>query len=433
MERIIKRKGRQGLRGKLLTATLIPLILLEMIALVICSTAFSNGILNQIKNEMSDQCDLVQNLYDKEYPGDFEVIHNADGSIQVLKGGVDITNANAQMEMVKTTQGNEFSIFCDNERILTTITDAQGNKVISTRAAELVKNEVIDGAKDHFYSNIEIAGVRYFAFYKPMRLSNGSVYGMIGSAMPAKHFISTIFSTLIPLLLFWLGVTALVSVIIIVLMNQNVSRILSVQNFVSDVANGNFHVKIEQELLELDDELGDLARSGKQMEISLQQLVEYDVLTEIHNRRYADNKLKRMHHAFEDKEIIYCAGIADIDFFKKVNDTYGHDAGDEALRSVAGLLEETIRESGLVARWGGEEFLILFDGYDLAAAQKVAQRAVESIQKHEIQYDNYLIQVTISIGITQAKEGEELETVLRRADNLLYKSKQNGRNQVQAE
>ena len=119
--------------------------------------------------------------------------------------------------------------------------------------------------------------------------------------------------------------------------------------------------------------------------------------------------------------------IIDIDFFKKVNDTYGHLTGDLILKELAKHLKKKIRKYDVLARFGGEEFLILIPGYGIEQSIKIAERLRKSLTQNKI-LKKY--KITISLGVTEYKKRDNMEKMVKRADKALYKSKENGRNQA---
>jgi two-component system cell cycle response regulator len=127
--------------------------------------------------------------------------------------------------------------------------------------------------------------------------------------------------------------------------------------------------------------------------------------------------------------------ILDIDFFKAINDTYGHDAGDDVLREFSTRIKKSIRGIDLACRYGGEEFVIVMPETDLQVAQMVAERLRRSIagEAFTIEKGTKRIEVTISIGLsTLERKGEPVRDLLKRADTALYRAKHDGRNRVVA-
>jgi two-component system cell cycle response regulator len=124
--------------------------------------------------------------------------------------------------------------------------------------------------------------------------------------------------------------------------------------------------------------------------------------------------------------------VLDIDYFKSVNDTYGHDAGDEVLREFAVRIRKSIRGIDLACRHGGEEFVVVMPETDLAVATMVAERLRRRIASEPFQIEGgaRAIEVTISIGIAALSTADSAASVLKRADQALYRAKRDGRNRV---
>ncbi len=158
--------------------------------------------------------------------------------------------------------------------------------------------------------------------------------------------------------------------------------------------------------------------------------VNLDHLTGAYNRRSFDEQAKRCKTIFEISENPVSMIILDIDFFKKINDTYGHDIGDFVLKEFVHVLHEMFpRPEDMVCRIGGEEFVVLLPGFALEHAVKKAEDALARIRKDVLVHGEHQIKFTASMGIAQLLAGEAVDQWLKRADNALYASKHNGRDQ----
>ena len=170
--------------------------------------------------------------------------------------------------------------------------------------------------------------------------------------------------------------------------------------------------------------------SGKILETYILDLQsQTDPLTGLKNRRgfynYYQNEILRLGEDVT-KSMIMC----DIDFFKKVNDTYGHNAGDDVLKHVAGIMERCVDTNGQVFRWGGEEFIILLPKYDRKQTLELAEKIRYTIQESECVSDAATIKVTMSFGVKEFEADKELEENLQIVDEKLYEAKRTGRNKV---
>lgn len=170
--------------------------------------------------------------------------------------------------------------------------------------------------------------------------------------------------------------------------------------------------------------------SDQQQELTVE--IQYDVLTSVYSRRYLLDQLTHMvdiKNRRGDQQ--FCIAMIDLDFFKKVNDTFGHLVGDQILQHISKLMRQAIRGVDKLGRYGGEEFLIIFAGATIDVAKQVAERMRSKIADTPLKAVNQNISVTVSIGITEYRNGDTTETLIQRADEALYAAKRSGRNQIQ--
>ena len=160
----------------------------------------------------------------------------------------------------------------------------------------------------------------------------------------------------------------------------------------------------------------------------LERLSFLDSLTQLANRRYVEMELESRISEKQRYGVPFGVVFMDIDFFKQVNDTYGHHTGDRVLKTVARTFMNTARPSDLMGRWGGEEFIGLLRRVDEDGLFVAAERIRSLIEKSPIQENGLTLGVTVSIGGTLAGDAETADRIVKRADHLLYQSKKNGRN-----
>ena len=164
-----------------------------------------------------------------------------------------------------------------------------------------------------------------------------------------------------------------------------------------------------------------------------EQAANSDALTGLHNRRWLEEMMIRFKDKALDELLPVSLLMLDVDYFKRFNDTYGHKAGDLVLQMVAKTMRRRLRPSDMVARFGGEEFLILLPHTAEPEAQVVAERLRAGIENTAISADQgkELPAVTVSIGIAPWRQGDNLEQLVEAADKALYRAKGNGRNRVE--
>ena len=156
-----------------------------------------------------------------------------------------------------------------------------------------------------------------------------------------------------------------------------------------------------------------------------------DSLTRLPNREAYEESAAREVQRWQRYSRPLCLAVCDIDLFKSVNDSYGHAAGDEVLRRVAELLKQRLRGADFLARYGGEEFVVLLPETEKDEALQVMQSVREVIEMSPISFGNKRIDVTISIGVSEFRGKDILQSAFTRADRALYQAKMNGRNRVE--
>jgi diguanylate cyclase (GGDEF)-like protein len=169
----------------------------------------------------------------------------------------------------------------------------------------------------------------------------------------------------------------------------------------------------------------------KERSESLEKEVLLDELTKINNRRAYElqirEDLRRFHRNGEQFSLI----LIDVDHFKRVNDDYGHKAGDQCLREMANLIKSSLRKADFLARYGGEELIAILHGSDAGNARNVAEKIRDCIEKTRFHYRDETIAITISLGVTEVLPSDtEPETPFIRVDKAMYKAKKGGRNKV---
>ena len=160
----------------------------------------------------------------------------------------------------------------------------------------------------------------------------------------------------------------------------------------------------------------------------LRVMASTDPLTRLSNRREMNRRLTEI-CAGSDRR--YVIGLADIDNFKKVNDTYGHDQGDTVLSAVAGIMTDSLSENGSASRWGGEEFLFIIPDAGTDEGLKYAESMIKAVSSKQFTSDGKTFSVTMTVGLCEGQQGDNIEKVINRADSRLYKGKHNGKNRVE--
>lgn len=194
--------------------------------------------------------------------------------------------------------------------------------------------------------------------------------------------------------------------------------------------------QIQAEVQKLRQRVNDMEQETEGLQARVQSAREQaltDALTGIPNRQAYDERIEQELARWKRFQTPLALLVWDVDYFKKINDTYGHKAGDKVLQAIARVLGGHIRETDFLARYGGEEFAMLMPGATAAVALKAAEKLRHEVETCGFHYHGTDVTITISCGLSECRSGDTTETVFERADRALYAAKQAGRNRVHAE
>ena len=420
-----------SLSGKMLNYTIIPMIILAVLVGIVGSVSCRKAIESMIQEEMIKQCTYFEDTMNKLYPGDYSWKIISDDSFILYKGDYDITNQTETIDSLKCAFNNEFTIYLGQVSVFTTCEDDKGMRFVLAEAPTVVRTAVIENGETKFYSNVTVAGEKCFAYFRPIISEDGNSYGMYAIYHSAADINKRVRSVVIPLYVLCFVAVLALGFFSTYCSQKIVDRILAIKKFTESVADGKLNTEMRSSYTSGNDEIAALARTSVKMQRNLRKMVDYDALTEINNRRYANMYIKRMYNVAGDG-LGYGIAIGDIDYFKKINDTYGHTAGDEVLKTVAGILRKNVPLGNLVARWGGEEFIFVFNNIKQEEAEKILEKSLVEIRETVIEYDRQEIKVTMSFGLAMAEPDKSIDKILKEADDLLYDAKAMGRDRIVA-
>lgn len=423
-------KKRSKLRASMLRATLLP-VLIFGICIIICSVRQTeSSVYQEVESGLENVAQMTMYPYEETYPGDYAY---DSASKTLYKGGKKVEGASKFLEHYKECSGTDVTIFYKDVRVITTIKDKNGDPIVGTRINSIVKKEVYEGRQAHFYSKSTIENENYFSYYCPLFDENDQCVGMVFAGKPSDYVDWIVWKSVVPILLL-----VLLSMIILIFVIWNYADHLNrafrqLQRFLGNVEEGDFTVELSEMLTKRKDEIGQMAGTAVRMQHSLRDLVQRDSLTGLYNRHYGEIWMKQVKEEAKDTGEPFSIAIADIDFFKKFNDCYGHDCGDMVLRKVSELLQTQVGRQGYVSRWGGEEFLIIFKRFALEESVNFAEEIREKLHRTELRYHNDGFHVTLTIGVAAGDSEKSIESMVKCADCALYEGKRNGRDQVVCE
>lgn len=424
----MRKSFRGSLRGKLLTMTVLPMLALACLILIGSIVLINHSLRLREQKELEKNARLVAEKLDELFPGDYRLVGTE--ALYVYKGEHILSDDRELLDSLKLFEDFELTFFYQDTRILTTLCDEAGERFIGTGASLLVQRDVLETGEAKCYSKVDVNGERYQVYYLPLLQKDGSVAGMIGAACPVESGFISIAGYIFPLSVLCIAAILFAAWISVGYTQKLVGQIGQLKSFMNSVAKGNLSVDLGEKILKQQDEIGELGRIGLEMKSSLRRMVELDELTQINNRRYGQKRVELVRQRVVETGVNCCVAIADIDFFKRVNDTYGHEAGDAVLRAVAATIKEGMRGNGFVARWGGEEFLLVFEHHELAQAVAELEKLRLAVEVMQTEFEKVVIPVTMSIGVAVLSEQEHIDESIKRADECLYRAKEGGRNQV---
>lgn len=381
----------KSLKKQIIYTTVFPLAILGVLSMLLFTIRFYNYSKETAKDEL------------------FRVISN-----------INYGDKEGAMEL-KTLCDVDISFLSEDKRIFSTLD--KFDAFIDSK----IFNEIKSGTSYVYNDNTIISGTSYNAYYL------AGPNGTIEAVKPANSIFKTFWRLMGPVI----AIEVIMAIIVASLTYFYASRLsYSIQclhRFVQMIKKENFDYRLEESVYMREDEIGQIGKGIVSMRNALQDLIEVDALTKLYNRKTGEKKLKAVSERSVSRETPFCIAIGDIDFFKKVNDTYGHESGDAVLRKVAEILKNNIQNKGFgyVSRWGGEEFLLIFDNCNRRHAAEILQETLQKIRNTTICHEDFKIKVTMTFGLVRGSANtEELFSI---ADSKLYYGKEHGRNQVVSE
>jgi len=211
---------------------------------------------------------------------------------------------------------------------------------------------------------------------------------------------------------------------------NNAEAILQYVKLVSNISALDMSLAIEtyhgKKIHEMSDSIHALIDERQSLVIQM----DLDALTKTASRTHVLDFVQNNLDQSEQCEHCFCIAMIDLDFFKSINDKYGHIIGDSILKDVAARMMESLRPDDMLGRYGGEEFVLVLPGSDIGTASNITERICKQVSEKPFVVDGHKITVTLSIGVTQWAINDTKEIILNRADHALYEAKDKGRAQV---
>lgn len=426
-----KTEPKSGLRKKLVNMTTIPILISGIVIMVFSYFDFTATMNKEIQHELRNSAMATLYAYDDLFEGQFEVTDNGDDTYGIVKVEDDLAEELAYIDNIKADTGIDTTLFYFDVRFLTTIRDVNGTRIVGTVANKNVSADVLKEETPKFYDNVLINGERYYAYYAPALNHFGRCVGMVFAGRPISDVRNDIMQSVLPII----GISVIMMILMIFVASSSAKELAGVINkekvFLGAIAQGNLRADLDARILARKDELGEMGRFTVHVQKFIRDMIERDTLTKLYTRRIGEVKIQYAQQQSIETNSPYCVAMADIDFFKKFNDQYGHDCGDLVLKETAAIFNKTLYRDGFAVRWGGEEFIIIYENMNITQAYAALSKLREAVINNELEYKDEKLKITMTFGLVSGDE-RSINDIVKEADDLLYQGKQNGRNQIVA-
>lgn len=419
------KKGKQGhLFFSLAAVMAVPIFVLGIILVIMGQRSVSEGMTLEIRKSLAGIARETADMYSIAYGGQIRL---EDGRFYM--GETDLTNDFTLADRIKENTGVEITIFYEDTRVVTTITDEEGKRIVGS---ELDDDRIVDTVfhgNEYYSSQVKIGDNCYYGYYVPL-YDGKEICGMVFAGMTNESVVANVRTIAMKIMLVFLLAFLIVLAIASAYARRLVDRLNEIRYYIGGLAENNFSGRMPEAVLKRNDEIGVMGRHAVDVGKKIKDLISNDPLTGLLNRRAGRIELEKyMDQADRSVKNAVSVALGDIDFFKNVNDRYGHDCGDMVLVTTAELFQKYMRDKGFVTRWGGEEFLFVFrEGREGALA--VLEELLEELRNLTFTYEENSFSVTMTFGFTEYEAVESIDMLVKRADDLLYQGKAEGRNRI---
>ncbi len=420
---------KKSISSSLARMTVIPILFLGIIVIIFGIFSVKSSLEKEVERELKSDVRQAINAFDLLYPGDYAV-DSSDEELRVTKGDTILNSNFTLIDSLKESSEADITLFLSDIRILTTLISEDDVRLIGSKANNTIYQDVFVAQSSHFYKEVNVLGSRFYAYYEPIYNSNGTCVGMMAAVLPSRVVQGFIAKALLPLIALII-LAAVFAVFWAIYFARDFKRtILRLTGAFQKVTEGTLSNTVAPDLLARKDEFGQMAHSVVDMQSSLRRLVDEDMLTGLTNRRSGQIRLNQLVEQTRGTSNHFCLALGDIDFFKKFNDTYGHDCGDLVLIEIAKLLQKQVKNYGVCSRWGGEEFLIIFNRGSFEEAKQVMLDLIDAVRNLKIEYEDLTLGVTMTFGLIDTKDLDTSDEMVKTVDQLLYIGKEHGRNRL---
>ena len=408
-----------------MSLSVLPLLAFDVVITIIMSFVAYDSLSEEVEYSLKVLAYSSYNVLDTKFPGTY-----AEENGRMKKGDVFLDEHIDEMDRIKKMSEADATLFFGDTRYLTTILNEDGKRAKGTHASAAVKQQVIKQGEDYFSDDVQVNGMQYYGYYIPVKQQQ-DVVGMMFVGKPRHQVIAHIVKTIYVIIACAVGVMAVAILISVYYSRKTIFALNKTKVFLGNIAQGDMTAKIDPYVLERNDEIGEMGKFALILQDSIMELVGKDPLTGLHNRRSCNVVIDSLLEKAKQGHGTFALAMGDIDYFKKINDTYGHIQGDEVIRQVTNVMDQ-FKQHGIIARFGGEEFILLINNVSQQELYQIAEHIRYTCESCIVKCGDNQITFTISIGCChQTQINTTLKAIFEEADQRLYVAKRNGKNCVQ--
>ncbi len=417
-----------GLRNNLIRLVTIPVLIMGIVVMIFSYYRGYRSVSKEVESGLRNIANAALYVYDGIYDSEIRFVEKNDLTYELDGVSAALASDPSYINYLKEKTGVDVTLFYYDIRLLTTITDASGKVMNGTVVSKKVVDVLFTSVKPVFYDDIMVGADNYYVCYIPV-VKNDKCVGMVAAGRPTSFVKKAIFKSTMPLILITLLMIVLASLLGMGEARKLADVIGKEKSFLGQIADGNLRANLDADILKRDDELGEMGKFTVHVQRFIRDMIERDTLTKLYTRRIGETRLATTKQRLIDEGVKFQMVMGDIDHFKRFNDTYGHDCGDLVLQSVAGIFNRMLIGKGYAVRWGGEEFILIYENMTYDEAYEHLCQIREEIIHHIVEYKNEKLSITMTFGIVPGNDGELSDTI-KQADNLLYVGKEGGRDRI---
>ncbi len=418
-----------GLKSKLMWLVAVPLFVMGLVTMAVSYFFGYRTVSTEVEAGLKNVATATKYVYEDVYSEQISFTDKGDGTYSVNPTKDKMASDTEYIDRIKESTDIDVTVLYYDIRLLTTLKDHEGNRLTGTVVSKKVVDDLMRSGAPVFYDKIMVYDENYYACYIPVNNDKGEFAGMIFAGKPTAEVKQEVLLSILPII-----IVSVIMMIFGALIGGNEAKKLAAvidkeKNFLGQIADGNLRANFDADILKRPDELGEMGKFMVHVQRFLRDMIERDTLTNLYSRRIGETRMRNTRMALIEDGIKYQIAMADIDHFKRFNDTYGHDCGDLVLQTVAGVFNRYMIGKGYAVRWGGEEFIIVFEDMTFELANEHLVKVREAILNEVVEYKGELLSITMTFGIVPGS-AEELDDVIKKADKLLYIGKEGGRDRI---